>query len=66
MIDYSDDMQMLKVKDLQNILNVGRERAYALMKTKGFPAIQIGKTYVVSKASLKEWVENNEGRKIIL
>ena len=41
-------MNFLMVKDLQEILHIGRDKAYALMHSKAFPAIKIGGRYFVA------------------
>ena len=50
-------MQMLTVKELSEILHIGRDKAYALMHAKAFPAMKIGGRYYVSKSALEKWVE---------
>ena len=37
--------EILNVRDLQKYLKIGRDKAYSLMKTKGFPSIKIGGQY---------------------
>ena len=38
---------LLTVKDLQSILGIGRDTAYALMHSQAFPAMKIGRRYFV-------------------
>ena len=47
---------MLTTKDLQQILKIGRDRAYALMRSRAFPSIKIGARYYVTKEALEEWL----------
>lgn len=47
---------MLTVKDLQRVLRIGRDRAYALMRSKAFPSIKIGARYYVTQEALNEWL----------
>lgn len=47
---------MLTTKDLQMILKIGRDRAYALMRSKAFPSMKIGARYYVTKEALDEWL----------
>lgn len=47
---------LLTVKDLQTVLNVGRDTAYALVHAEGFPAIKIGGRFYVSKVELEKWI----------
>ena len=57
---------MLTVKEIQNELKIGRDRAYSLVRSKGFPAIKIGARFYVTEEALKKWLEKNEGREIKL
>lgn len=45
---------MLTTKDLQVILKIGRDHAYALMRSKAFPSMKIGARYYVTKEALEE------------
>lgn len=47
---------MLTTKDLQVTLKIGRDRAYALMRSNAFPSIKIGTRYYVTKEALEEWL----------
>ena len=33
---------LLTVKDLQKLLNIGRDKAYSLMHSKSFPSMRLG------------------------
>ena len=57
---------LLTVKDLQNLLKIGRDTAYALMHASAFPSIKIGGRYYVTKEALNKWLEKSENKKIIL
>lgn len=56
----------LTVKELQSNLNIGRDRAYALMRANGFPSIKIGAKYYVTPEALERWLQKNEGREVKL
>ena len=43
-------------------LNIGRDKAYALMKSAGFPSIQIGDRYIITEDALTRWLHEAEGR----
>lgn len=47
---------LLTVKDLQALLNIGRDTAYALMHSSGFPSIKLGGRYFVSREELDKWL----------
>ncbi|MBO4864895.1 DNA binding domain-containing protein, excisionase family [Lachnospiraceae bacterium] len=65
-ISYSDDIKVYTAKDLAEILKIGRDRAYALMKSKAFPSICIGKRYIVTEKALNEWLSNYEHKRYII
>lgn len=60
------DIVMLEIKDLQKILKIGKNSAYALMKSECFPSTQLGRKWLVSAEALKSWLKDNEYSKIIL
>lgn len=60
------DGEILSTKDLMSYLNIGKDRAYALMHLKSFPSIKIGKTYIVTAGELDNWLKNNKGKEINL
>ena len=45
---------MLTVKDIQKKLKIGRDRAYALMRSTAFPSIKIGARYYVTEEALDD------------
>ncbi len=47
---------MLTVKDIQKKLKIGRDRAYALMRSTAFPSIKIGARYYVTEEALDDWL----------
>lgn len=48
---------LLTVKDIQKLLNIGRDRAYALMHASGFPSMKLGGRYYVTKEELQKWLQ---------
>ncbi len=54
------------VKELGSILKIGRDKAYALMRAKGFPSIKIGKTYIVEKSELDKWADRYKGKEFYI
>lgn len=55
---------MMTVKDVQNFLGIGRNRAYDIFKRKDFPAILIGKKYVVEQNAFYSWLKERREKKI--
>ena len=56
----------MNVQELRSYLGIGRNAAYDLVKTEGFPAISFGKTIKVSVKGLEDWIDKNMGNKIEL
>lgn len=59
-------MKIYTVKDLQSVLKIGRDAAYSLMKSAGFPSYQINDRYFVTEESLDKWLNSIEGKKFNL
>ena len=47
----------LSAEDVAQVLGISRANAYALMHSKGFPTIRIGKRMTVPKDKLIEWID---------
>jgi excisionase family DNA binding protein len=43
---------------VRQILGVGKDAVYALARQPDFPAIRVGRRYVVAKEALRRWLEN--------
>lgn len=52
---YAD---VLTVNDVMNILHIGRNKAYELLRSKVIPNIRIGKKYVIPKNLMIEFLSN--------
>lgn len=50
---------MLTAEELAGALGISRARAYALIHSKGFPTLRIGKRLMVPKAKLSAWIDRN-------
>ena len=57
---------LLTVKELQQLLKIGRDKAYCLMHAKSFPSVKIGGRYYVQEQALQEWLVKNRYKTIIL
>ena len=47
----------LSAEEVSQVLSISRANAYALMHSKGFPTLKIGKRMTVPKDKLMEWME---------
>ncbi len=64
MANANEELQILRVKDLMDYLKIGKDRAYALMRSSSFPSTQIGKTYFVTVTNFQSWLQDNAGKSI--
>ena len=48
--------ELMTIKELQSYLGIGRDKAYALVKSKSFPAMKIGGRYYVIKPDFAVWL----------
>ena len=55
---YSQLPLTLNADQVASVLSISRANAYALMHSKGFPTIQIGKRMVVHRDKLIEWMND--------
>lgn len=51
--------RMLTVKDISEQLGIGINQAYALVKTDGFPAIQLNSKYLIPQEEFEKWVKQS-------
>ena len=49
------------VSELAQVLHIGKNKAYDLVHTDGFPSIKLGSRIIVPADSLKEWVKKQCG-----
>lgn len=59
-------MKILYTKDLMNVLGIGRDRAYALMRSSGFPSTKLGRNYFVTDENLQKWLKDYTGKQFML
>ncbi len=51
------DVHLLTVKELSEVLRIGRSSAYELCRQNEFPVIRIGKSIRIPSKALFEWIE---------
>ncbi len=56
----NEDYSVLSAKELAERLHIGRDKAYALIKSKSFPSIKLGGRYIVTLKALNEWLDQYE------
>lgn len=58
--------EIISVKDIQNHLGISKNRAYDLIKLKGFPRLQLGHRFYIPKDQYLKWIDDNLKTQIIL
>lgn len=48
----------LSAEDISYVLGISRSQAYALLHSKGFPVIKIGKRLTVPREAFLSWIES--------
>ena len=51
------EIKLLTSKDIQVIFDIGKNQAYALMHSAGFPSIIVGSRIYVEEERLRKWLE---------
>ena len=50
---------MISVKEISQVLGIGRNQAYELVKRDDFPKLKIGQKYLVPRDKFEEWIDIN-------
>jgi len=58
-IEVQDVRSFYTIKDIMRIFCCGRDKAYGIIHTRGFPKMTIGATYLVSPDALQKWINQN-------
>lgn len=53
----SSEVKVLTVDEVKNLLKLGRNKVYKIFARDDFPAILIGRRYVVEEEALKKWLQ---------
>lgn len=64
--DENVDIILYTVKDIKKIFGMGINQAYALMNSNCFPSFKINSKAYISKDSLIEWIQKNNGLNVII
>lgn len=52
------DESFMTVSELKKILGCGNDKAYALVKQKGFPSFRVGSRYYIIRDDFYVWVKH--------
>ena len=56
----NNDKLTYTVSEMAKVLNIGKNKAYELVKTEGFPVIYIGSSIRIPIDALKKWLNDDE------
>lgn len=59
-------MELLTAKDIQKYFSCGKNRAYNIIHTNGFPTIRIGKRLYIPKQEFEKWLNYYKYKEIQL
>ncbi|MCR5104988.1 MAG: helix-turn-helix domain-containing protein [Eubacterium sp.] len=65
-VHVSEDIKIFTAKELASVLRIGRDKAYALIRSNSFPSICIGNRYIVTEKALNEWLSQYENKRFVL
>jgi excisionase family DNA binding protein len=57
---FKNNPNILTAKEIAEILQVSRRKAYEIMELKSFPLVRIGRSKRVSKEKFFEWISHQE------
>lgn len=63
---FNENTIIYRIPQLMQVLGICRDKAYKLMKSKSFPSIKIGSSYIVTKDALEEWLNTYAHRVFVL
>ena len=64
-MDNEKDKEFLSPDDLIEMLPLGRDKVYELIRSPGFPAVKIRRSYIIWRPSLEKWIKEYEGNEFI-
>ena len=51
---------VLRPRDVQKLLGIGRNQAYHLFRRPDFPAKRLGRSWLISRAAFERWLEQRD------
>lgn len=65
-MEATNIQRILTVKEVQLNMGISKDRAYKLIKMKGFPKIEIGHRYYIPEDAYNAWISNHTKKKVLL
>ena len=57
--DHDMEEYYYTIRDIQNILRIGRTNSYDLIRQPDFPKIKLGKKYLIPKSEFEKFMNRN-------
>ena len=61
-----DKIEFYTVKDIKEILRIGKNKAYALCNMELFPIVKMGNKTLIYKKEFEQWLEESQNSHIII
>ena len=65
-MEFQQALTLWKLKDIQEYFQCGRNKALAIMQSKTFPSLQIGRVHYVAEEDVYAWVRKNRNNNILI
>lgn len=62
----NEEIKMYNSDDLQKIFGIGKNKAYKLMSSSGFPSIKINRQLRVEHNALMKWLNKQQRKTVII
>lgn len=62
----SSNLELYTPKDIQEIFSCGKNQAYQIIHSSGFPKVQVGRRIYIPKDKLERWINSNIGKEVTI
>lgn len=59
-------MKVYTAKEIQDLLHLGKNATYSLMRSDGFPSYRINNQYFITDDNLQQWFKTVKGKTFTL
>lgn len=60
-----ETVKILTPKDIQCMFSIGKNQAYALMNSAGFPSVKLNNRLFVTEEAMSSWLATYKGRQYL-
>ena len=61
-----NEVKYISVREAAVRVGISKDTMFKLAKQDGFPCVKIGRRYLIHKDRLDEWMEEHEGREVVV